>query len=279
MLARRRVASSALGALALVASCGGGGSHAFGMHSTRPMVGSTVAAQPPFTPLPRRQTSPLVLIGDSMANESIRELRAAAARSGLPLQLHTQGKAGPCNQLGLVEQALAAHPRVVAIEWIGNTSFTSPCTRAFFPAEVAAETRRALERIAAVRRPGTTVVLVGIPPIVQVPWDGSRTALEPLYRSWVATHPGFAYADTTTALAPDGRFHATLPCRPADVAAKACGAFGAPAGQVVVRDSIGLHFCPVRYVLDVEQCPVISSGAERYAEAIVTRLRAVALAR
>lgn len=239
-------------------------------------VASTTTASakvPPATrTMPRGVGRRMILIGDSMANESRRELQAAAAAAHLPLQLITKGKAGPCDQLGEVEAALATRPLAVAVQWIGNTRFTSKCTMAFTPDEVKAEFTKALERIAAKRLRGTTVVLVGIPPITQVPWDGSRQALDPFYRQWVATHPGFVYADTTQAVAPGDKFTRTLPCRADDVAAKACGAWGAAKGRVVVRDSLGLHFCPVKYELDVSQCPVWSSGARRYSQAIIDRL-------
>ncbi|HEY4377202.1 MAG TPA: hypothetical protein VGM93_08585 [Acidimicrobiales bacterium] len=208
-----------------------------------------------------------------MADEARPQLLADGRAAGLDLIVIAQGKSGPCNQLSTALAVLAQRPAVLAVEWVGNTFFSSPCTKAFQPDEVRAEHVRALDAIANARRPGTIVLLVGIPPVDVQPWIASRSALEPLYQAWPASHPGFAYVDTTPSVAPDGRYVVTLPCRPADVSAKACGAFGAAPGQVVVRDPIGLHFCPVRYDNDHADCPVWNSGAQRYAEAIVAHLR------
>ena len=52
----------------------------------------------------------------------------------------------------VAEHLNAIWARVVAVQWIGNTSFTSPCTHAFEANEIEAEMRAALKRIAGGRQ-------------------------------------------------------------------------------------------------------------------------------
>ena len=220
---------------------------------------------------PYRPPAPLqvTLVGDSMAHEARTALAAAARAKHLDLTMDLLGKAAPCSQSKDVLAALARRPDVVALEWVGNALFTAGCTKAFQPAEVVAEYRAALDRFVAARPAGTTLVLVGIPPIVQYPWSTTWKLLDQLYRDTAARHAGVAYLDVTPQLAPGGTFAHALPCSGKEQAAKLCGTQGAPAGQVVVRDPIGFHFCPVRYDLDSADCPVPSPGAARYADQIV----------
>ena len=213
-----------------------------------------------------------MLVGDSMVREARFAVADDARAAGIDLTLLQRGQGAPCNQLDQILAAAATAPAVLGIEWVGNATFTVACTKAFQPDEVVAEYRSAIDRVLAARRAPTTIVLVGIPPITQVPWSTTWASLDRLYRSVAGADPHVTYVDTGSVLAPGGTFTATLPCAPADEAAEACGAFGAPPGRVVVRDPLGFHFCPVRYDFGTGDCPVAAPGADRYAQAIVAGL-------
>lgn len=217
-----------------------------------------------------------MLVGDSMVREARFAVDARARGSGVDLTVIQRGQGAPCNQLDQVLDELAKAPDVLAIEWVGNATFTVRCTKTFHPDDVVAEYRGALERVLAARPPTTTVALVGIPPIDLVPWSTTWAPLDQLYRTLADADPHVAYVDTGTALAPDRRFTPTLPCSPGDRQDGVCGTYGAAPGQVVVRDPLGFHFCPVKYDFGTEDCPVPNPGADRYAEAIVTGLAGAA---
>jgi hypothetical protein len=225
---------------------------------------------------PRDGPPKVVLIGDSMAREARHDLATDAKAKGLDLRLDVRGQAAPCSQERAVLDALAERPRVVAVQWAGNARFTAGCTTAFEVHEVVAEYRASLLRIIAARKPGTTVALVGIHPILQAPWDKTWKPLDDLYRKTAADVDDISYVNVNPTIAPDRRFARTLPCNDRERSQGRCGQHGAPAGHVVVRDPDGFHFCPVRYQLSTGTCPVASPGAARYATAIVDRVAVLA---
>ncbi|MCU1355097.1 MAG: hypothetical protein JWM89_515 [Acidimicrobiales bacterium] len=267
------------GAVACASSSGtdSSGTNAATARTSPTTTGPTAPATTATTATTRPPVPPkVVLIGDSMAREARTDIAADGRDAGLDLRLDVRGQAAPCSQERTAIAALAERPAVVAIEWIGNALFTAGCSKAFQPDEVVAEYRASLERIAAARLSGTRLALIGVPPIRQVPWDSTWAPLDRLYRDVAASEAGVEYLDVDPTIAPGGRFAATLPCTDAERAAHRCATYGAPAGQAIIRDPEGFHFCPVRYELSTGNCPVPSPGAARYARAIVDGLTALA---
>ena len=96
-----------------------------------------------------------------------------------------------------------------------------------------------------------------------------QTPLGVMYSQLPADYPGLVrFIDAATPLEWQGKFTATLPC----AAGETCtGRWPDGTKTVVVRQSDGMHFCPVpvRVVLGVtDPCPVYSPGASRFAAAL-----------
>jgi hypothetical protein len=86
---------------------------------------------------------------------------------------------------------------------------------------------------------------------------------------WKATGGGVTYVDAGSAvLAFDGTFTETLPCLPDETEERGC-----QDGRIVVRAPDGNHFCPIA-TDGKEPCPMYSSGAVRFGEAMAGPVRA-----
>jgi hypothetical protein len=86
-----------------------------------------------------------------------------------------------------------------------------------------------------------------------------------VYQSLAADNIGVTYDDAGQALLANGQFTFTLPC----LAAEPCTG---PSGTNVVRAPDGIHFCPdgnTTLTGYFEQCDVYSSGAFRFAAAML----------
>lgn len=215
---------------------------------------------------PDAQPSRLVLVGDSLAQESAPILQYVTP--ALAFTPSYWGGTAPCDwraaDLG------ADRATVVVITFTGNS--LTPCMRGDDGAFLADEALVAAYRdgiaslIDTARRSGARVVLVGQPrrdPALDA--DVEVEGINAVYREYAADHPFVSYVDAGEAVETvDGAFAEHLPCLPDDVAAGEAGCAPDGSGTAVVRGD-GVHFCPVA---GANPCPVWSSGAFRFGRAI-----------
>jgi hypothetical protein len=91
------------------------------------------------------------------------------------------------------------------------------------------------------------------------------SSLNDIYQSLADSNPGVTYADAGQAVMANGQFTWTLPC----LSGEPCTG---PHGTNVVRSPDGVHFCPdgkSTLVGYLEECDVYSSGAVRFASAML----------
>jgi hypothetical protein len=216
----------------------------------------------------------VALYGDSLsleASDDFSDLLKGDAR----VRDTVQGGAALCDVLPAIQQDLDQRkPNIALLQFSGNN--LTPCMRG--PDGQRLEGDDLVDKYAAdadqavrlLRSRGVTVILIGSPVSA-----GSDTAAEinaeyqDVARRWAADGGGVSYADAgKSVLAPDGSFTETLPCRPGETAAMGC-----QAGRIVVRSPDGTHFCPTM-TGGTSPCPVYSSGAWRFADAMATPVRA-----
>jgi hypothetical protein len=112
---------------------------------------------------------------------------------------------------------------------------------------------------------GSKVILVGLPLDASAGLSQNVSALNQIFQSLAASNIGVTYDDAGQAVMADGQFAWTLPC----LAGEPCTG---PAGTNIVRAPDGVHFCPngqTTLVGGLEQCDVYSSGAFRFAAAML----------
>ncbi len=220
----------------------------------------------------------VVVYGDSLAWEASDAVVAAAARAGLRAQVTSFGGLALCDELGALRHDLATRrPRVVVLEFAGN-SFT-PCMRdgrsrqlvpgsSAYGARWKADIRAAVEAAARVHVP--LVWAIAPLPRARAGADAVRQ-LTAAARSVARSRSGMVVADVGASVLEHGRFTDTLPCGPGDSPGLGC-----VDGRIVVRSADGIHLCPGDAHADrgvVGACPVYSSGARRFAGALVDAAR------
>jgi hypothetical protein len=193
----------------------------------------------------------VVVWGDSLIEEARKYLdkdHEVRAYGGLAL----------CDWLADIEKIASSDPPATAVlQFAGNSR---PCigTRPLLDAyaEDAATAVRVLTAA------GSRVVIVGIPP--WRPDLGHDTAaLNDVYRQAAQANPRATYSNRTVdALVENGLWTVSLPCLGHETALHGC-----VAGRTRVRGLDGAHFCPVGDPPSFP-CPVYSSGAWRFANAI-----------
>ncbi len=226
-------------------------------------TGTEPAASPavPTWPTPDATSSTIVLVGDSLAEETSGVIAMLTApKSFVP---RYWGGTAPCDWLD--DDLIADRASVVVITFTGNS--LTPCMsdgagghlehRAF-----AARYRADLtELVDHARRTGARVVLVG-QPYRAASFDHTDRvdAINQVIQELAQASPFVSYVDAGAAVeTTDGGFSDRLPCAFFDLDCDADG-------TTVVRGD-GVHFCPV---VNVHPCPVYSSGAFRFGAAIAT---------
>ncbi|MDP2290484.1 MAG: hypothetical protein Q8M22_04805 [Actinomycetota bacterium] len=209
---------------------------------------------------PSGDTTRLVLVGDSLAQESAGLIGFLTA----PKQLVPKfwGGTAPCDW---VDKDLEADSStVVVIQFTGNS--LTPCMSdgagGFLEHEAfAVAYEQALHTlIERARQAGARVVLVGQPYRAERFEHEDRVdAINAMLRGFADRWAFVSFVDAGAAVeTPEGRFAERLPCTGFDID---CAADG----TTVVRGD-GVHFCPSH--LNVSPCPVHSSGALRFSLAI-----------
>ena len=209
----------------------------------------------------------VTLIGDSLADQAQPVLSSLLAPT--PLVNRYFGGTAPCDWLG--KDFEVGQMSVAVVTFAGNSQ--TPCmaaTDGTFPRGQALVDRYRADLAALVtqvRATGARVLIVGQParggPLADaaIEVDGiNAIAVE------LADQDGVAFVDAGAAVEDaEGRFTVSLPCLPGE---ESCG----PDGTNVVRSDDGVHFCPGTSTFP---CLVYSSGAFRFASAIVEGLAAL----
>lgn len=232
----------------------------------RPVSVQQTLATPPTLPtqptLPPVVIDRIVVVGDSLADESAPVIDFITPDQ--PVIRKHMGGTAPCDWTSADLEATPTS--VVVITFTGNNM--TPCmldesgqglTGQRLVDKYRADVALLVEHA---RAAGAWVVLVGQAehsPRLESQVGGLNAA----YRDLADRLPMVAFVDAGAAVeAPDGSYTDRLPCTELDVANGA----DCTGGTTAVRGD-GLHFCPV---VGARPCPVWSSGAVRYAMAIVT---------
>jgi hypothetical protein len=227
----------------------------------------------------KRAPTTVAIFGDSLAWEAERYFAALVQAAGArPLSYDSRGSA-LCDwlpQMGVAEARF--HPQTVELEFSGNA--LTPCMRADSPGSAAYFAKYRADTLAAIDTfapHGAHIFLIGAPVSrAQQASDPGWNRLNEQYAAIAAADPGrVTYVNAGAAVeSPDHRYAQTLPC----LRGEPC--LGPTVDGVrsnVVRAPDGVHFCPVEkdpFVGVIGPCPVYSSGAYRYAYAMVAAVAA-----
>ena len=259
----------------LIVSCTGPNA-AVDPASSLPLASTSTAASPPAPDPP----APVGLFGDSLAWEAEPFYERLLTDLGTPpVRVATFGGTAICDMLDdMASLAAVVELSAVHIAFSGNA--LTPCMDGYEPGttEYFRKYRDdALAAIAIFAPAGTRVYLVA-PPVMTNSTSGNgmvQDRIADIYKEIVfADRRRVAFVDAGAAVEnADGTFARTLPC----LVAEPCeGPVLAGMGTNVVRSLDGVHFCPTRTGNEqglVDRCPVYSSGAYRYALAMVAALR------
>jgi hypothetical protein len=216
---------------------------------------------------PRHGVPRIALYGDSLVSEAGQDFESLAELAGASVQVHSFPGTSPCNFFtSMAAAAKEWHPTVAMLAFTGD-AFTTCMdgvqvgTPPYFT-KYEDDTRTA---ISIFRSVSAKVVLVGQPADASARLTRNGSALNRIYRSLAETSPGVTYADAGVAVMAEGRFTWTLPC----LSGEPCTG---PDKTNIVRAPDGVHFCPdgkTSPVNGFERCDVYSSGAFRYASAML----------
>jgi hypothetical protein len=167
------------------------------------------------------------------------------------------------------------HPAAVELEFSGNA--LTPCMKGFVPGTEAYYDKYRSDTEAAIKvfaPAGAHVYLIGAPISESQQSDPDWDRLNRQYAEIAAADPrDVTYVDAGAAVeGPGHTYTQTLPCLPVEPCTGPV-VDGQPSN--IVRAPDGAHFCPVKTANskgEVPTCPVYSSGAFRYAFAMVGAL-------
>jgi len=221
----------------------------------------------------------VVLYGDSLASEAGPYFRDALAGAGVTdVKLSTFGGTAICDWLDRMRtDAALLRPTAVVVEFSGNA--LTPCmadatgrslveTPDAFQQKYLGDAQQVLEIFAGT---GTRVYFAGAPLTRRAAEDPDADPewLNRVYASVVADTAHGRYVDSGRATLRGNRWTATLPCLPSEPCTGGVDGDGTPVN--VVRAPDGGHFCPGAPDASngvTEECPVWSSGAYRYGNAM-----------
>jgi hypothetical protein len=223
-------------------------------------------------------TQPVVILyGDSLAWEAADAFVAAfAGRPGVQVITRTYGGTAICDWLDeMHDDAATLAPGAVVLEFSGNN--LTHCmedadgrglTGDAYWARYRADAQAAIDTFA----PHNTRVYLAGAPIShdqEARGDFHGGLVNAMYEQLASERVGVMYVDAGAAVLDHGRWTATLPCVPGEP----CTGGTDRAGRAVnlVRAPDGGHFCPANEEAKrgvVDACPVWSSGAFRYGNAM-----------
>jgi len=247
----------------------------------RAVIGSVLCAMVPLlTGCSNSSPAPthIALFGDSLAFEAQPYYVELVHDAGDVAYTYDSGGTAICDWLTKMSEVAAAdHPKAVDLEFSGN-NFT-PCMEGFeihtpqYYEKYRADT---LSAIAIFKAAGAHVFLVGAPVTRAGESDPNWQMLNLQYEEIAAgDRAHVTYVDAGTAVElPGHQYTDTLPCLDGE---SCTGPVIDGVHSNVVRSPDGTHFCPTKSADDsgvIGGCTVYSSGAYRYAEAMVDALKA-----
>jgi hypothetical protein len=223
-------------------------------------------------------TTHIALFGDSLAFEAQPYYVELVHNAGdVAYTYDSYGGTAICDWLTKMREVEATeHPKAVDLEFSGNS--LTPCMEGYQDAPQYYEKYRAdtLSAIEIFKAGGAHVFLVGAPVTRAGESDPNWQKLNMQYEELAANDPAnVTYVDAGTAVElPGHKYTDTLPC----LEGESCtGPVIDGVRSNVVRSPDGAHFCPTKTANDagvIGGCTVYSSGAYRYAKAMVDALKA-----
>ena len=205
----------------------------------------------------------VILYGDSLSAQSGPYiLQDLTAHGQARAQVDAWAGTAPCNWLPQMLEDARTKPMAAAmIEFSGN-NFGCMDYPANSQAFYNAYRQQVTEAVRSFVARGIHVFLIGYPLSLKAVHEANTQwdRLNEIYAEMATTIPDTTYVNAGAAIAPNGQFTWTLPCRPVE---PSC----APDDQVIVRADDGTHFCP-QQAGNGSQCLDYSSGASRFAGAM-----------
>jgi hypothetical protein len=208
----------------------------------------------------------IALYGDSLASEAGQDFSFLASDSGASVRVRTYPGTATCDFLpSMAADAQEWQPTAAVLAFSGD-AFT-PCMAGYqlgtpqYYSKYEADTQAA---ISIFRSIGIKVIVAGLPLDSSSGLSQNVSALNGIFQSLAESNNGVT-DDAGPAVMANGQFSWTLPC----LSGQPCTG---PAGTNIVRAPDGVHFCPngqTTLVGGLEQCDVYSSGAFRFAAAML----------
>lgn len=198
----------------------------------------------------------VAIVGDSFVEQSRDQFRAHAEADGMTVEVSAFGGTAACDHGDELAAYAERQPDTLIVSFAGND--ITPCMErgpAPSPEQTAQEYEVDFDSLVGeflAVSPATRVYVVPPPPIRDAQYEVNAVAMRAMYDRYAAEHPRTEVVDVTPVLAPDGAFHASLPCESWE--AEACG----PDGTVQLREEDGIH--------------LTAAGGERYARALLAAI-------
>jgi hypothetical protein len=215
--------------------------------------------------------------GDSLVVQAAPYLASVARSLDLSITVRAFGGIAPCDATPqMVRDVRDRSPDLVVYAFSGNAF--SACMRGADGELVTGDALIAkyqsdLERAALITTQAGTPFLIASPPAAEGRADEWRR-LDSVFRTVAADRqPQVQYTDAGVQIAPDGEFAATQRCLPFELDLGNVGRTCTDDGDdIAVRAPDGVHFCldPMAATVDTSGCTGYSSGALRYAIALVS---------
>ena len=213
------------------------------------------------------QPERIALYGDSLSMQAAQDFQFLAVESGDTTLLGAYNGLAPCDVLPrLAGDAASWRPNVAVLEFTGDD--LTPCMKPYAvgtPAYYEKYQQDAATAVHTLRSDGVDVVLIGAPLDSDPGLSQNVQRLNAMYASLASSTPGVRYVDAGDVVLAHGQFTSTLPC----LSSEQCTG---PSGTNVVRSPDGIHFCPTGSTAvegSYDVCPVYSSGAYRFASAML----------
>ncbi len=201
----------------------------------------------------------VIIYGDSLVWESIREIRQWASARGFEADVRQRFGGAPCSFFDDMRAARANRPREVILSFAGNPKLLEPCVGNDITASYRAQMRE-VKRIWT--GSGTEVTLAVMPFIPQPDSEPAQEAMRvEAYRQ------GLKVVDAGKYVTPGRRWFWTQPCMRGELCIGHQLNRAVPPGRNIVRANDKTHFCPGGGH-GLRPCALYSSGSWRYARAL-----------
>ena len=226
---------------------------------------------------PRTAKTRIVLAyGDSLLNETRETVSGAfGATSDIEIEITAQPLAALCDMTGWLQRDLAvSRPALVVLETRGVDS--SVCMRTASGAFIARGSPEYYAKFESdatrffreARAAGVPVLVVADPPEKAPSEIAVQTRLTSILHSLASTSTGSVVSDIARDALGGSTWTKTMPCLAAERARPECEG----SGRIVVRGPNGVNLCPSVPTFGAT-CATYSSGAIRYASAVVTAIK------